>query len=79
MTEKYSTVQVWTPLAGKIGGLLLVSFLFWIAANFALRDPLCCLHIALVPLIVASFRDLWIGRVLGWSGFLAQVAVLILG
>lgn len=79
MTENHSTLQVWRSPARRMTGLLLVSLLCWVGANAALADPLCCLQISLVPLVITSFHDLWIGRVLGWSGFLAQVAVLILG
>jgi hypothetical protein len=78
MLETRSTFRDWLRPAVAIGGAGLISLLCWAAASAAFTDPGRGLPIALAPLIVASFHHPWFARVLGWSGILAQVAVLFL-
>ena len=78
MTKTQSTFGDWLRPALAISGLGLVSLLCWAAADAAFTDPSRCLVLAMAPLAVASIRHPWFGRFLGWSGVLAQAAVLFL-
>jgi hypothetical protein len=78
MKEKRSTFRDWLHPAFGISGVGLFSALCWMAASAAIADPTRCLLIALAPLVVASYRHLWVGRALGWSGLAAQAALLLL-
>jgi len=78
MTNTQSTFRDWLRPTLAISGVGLVSLLCWAAADAAFTDPSRCLLVAMAPLAVASFRYPWFGRFLGWSGVLAQAAVLFL-
>ena len=78
MTETRSTFGKRLRSTLGICGVGLISLLSWAAATAAFTDLGCCLPVALFPLVVASFRYPWFGRVLGWSGLLAQVTLLFL-
>ncbi len=77
MEEKRSTFRAGLGLALGVAGVGLVSLLAWVDADSTLADPGRYHLIALAPLIVASYRHPEIGRVLGWSGLVAQAGVLL--
>ena len=78
MKETRSTFRDWLRPTIGISGIGLISLLAWVAAAVGHTDPSRCLLFGLAPLFVVSLRYPWFGRILGWSGLLAQTALLFL-
>jgi hypothetical protein len=78
MKEKRSTLRDGLCLALGIAGVGLLSLLVWVDIDSTLTNSSRYHLIALAPLIVASYRYPEVGRVLGWSGLVAQAGLLLL-
>lgn len=60
-------------------GLGLISLFYWITALAIFTQPDEFVILALAPLLVASFRHPVLGRILAWTGVVAQIAAMLVG
>lgn len=77
MTNTRSTARDHLRVALSLTSVGLVSLLCWQAAPTVLGQGDHCIALALAPLMFASFRHPLLGRLLAWSGVLAQIAIMI--
>lgn len=77
MTNTRSTGRYQLRIALSLTSVGLISLLFWQVAAAIFGQGERCVLLALAPLMVASFRHPFLGRLLALSGALAQVAIII--
>ena len=79
MTKTRPTGRYCPGGALDLGAAALLSLLCWQVATAIFERHHQCAVFALMPLLVVSFRLPLLGRVLGWGGMLAQIAVVVTG